>query len=47
MICITIAGNNLNFRSPVFWIVLAVDLALMALAFFYTKNKLVNKEENS
>lgn len=37
MVCITILGANLDFHSPVFWIVLAVDLLLMGFGFLYTK----------
>lgn len=47
MICFTIAGNELSVRSPVFWIVLGIDLLLMAFGFFYTKKNIIanNKEE--
>ena len=41
MICFTIAGNNLSIRSPVFWIVLVVDLALIAFGILYTRRKFV------
>lgn len=37
MVCITILGANLDFHSPVFWTVLAVDLLLMGFGFLYTK----------
>jgi len=43
MICFTIAGNELSVRSPIFWIVLAVDLALMAFGFFYTKRNILSE----
>ena len=37
MVCITILGANLDFHSPVFWIVLAADLLLMGFGLLYTK----------
>ena len=43
MICFTIAGNNLSIRSPVFWIVLIVDLALIAFGILYTRKKVINQ----
>ena len=39
MICFTIMGNTFNLRSPAFWIVLAIDLGLIAFGILYTKNK--------
>lgn len=39
MICFTIAGNELSVRSPVFWIVLAIDLVLIAFGILYTRKK--------
>ena len=41
MICFTIAGNHLSLRSPVFWIVLVIDLALIAFGILYTRRKFV------
>lgn len=43
MICFTIAGNNLNLRSPVFWVVLVIDLALIAFGILYTRKKVVKE----
>ena len=45
MICFTIAGNHLSIRSPVFWIVLVIDLGLIAFGILYTRKKVVSKEE--
>lgn len=39
MICFTIMGNTFNLRSPAFWIVLAIDLGLIAFGILYTRNK--------
>ena len=43
MICFTIAGNNLNLRSPVFWVVLIIDLALIAFGILYTRKKVAKE----
>ena len=43
MVCFTIAGNNLSVRSPVFWIVLVIDLALIAFGIIYTKKQAENE----
>ena len=44
MICFTIAGNNLSIRSPIFWIVLIIDLALIAFGILYTRRKFATEE---
>ena len=43
MVCFTIAGNHLSIRSPVFWLVLVIDLGLIAFGILYTKNKLTKE----
>ena len=43
MICFTIAGNNLSIRSPIFWIVLIIDLGLIAFGILYTRKKVVKE----
>ena len=43
MICFTIAGNHLSLRSPAFWIVLLIDLALILFGILYTKKKMGNE----
>lgn len=43
MVCFTIAGNELSFRSPLFWIVLVIDLCMMAFGFLYTKKHILPK----
>lgn len=46
MVCFCILGNSLDFRSPVFWIVLAIDLTLILGAIWYTKHKLVGQRSD-
>ena len=40
MICCTIVGSDLNFRSPVFWGILCCDLTIIAVCTIYTKRRL-------
>lgn len=47
MVCFCILGNQLDLRSPVFWLVLAIDLLLILGAFWYTRHKLVREEDQS
>ena len=39
MICFTIMGSTWDIRSPAFWIVLTIDLALIAFGIIYTRKK--------
>lgn len=45
MVCFCILGNSLDFRSPVFWIVLAIDLVLILGAIWYTRHKLTIQDD--
>ena len=42
MVCFTIAGSHMSVRSPVFWLVLLIDLALITFGILYTKRKMKN-----
>lgn len=45
MICFTIAGAELSLRSPLFWLVLAIDGVLILFGILYTKKKIINRQE--
>ena len=45
MICCTIIGSDLNFRSPVFWAILGCDLVIIATCTIYTKRRLERKKD--
>ena len=36
MVCLVIAGNSLDFRSPVFWVFLAINTVLVVCSVVYT-----------
>lgn len=40
MVCLVIAGNSLDFSSPVFWIFLAINTVLVVCSVVYTLRKL-------
>ena len=40
MVCLCILGNNLDFKSPVFWAMLALNLVLLLGSLWYTRHKL-------
>ena len=44
MICFAVMGSTFDLGNPVFWIVLAVDLALIAFGVFYTRRQLKGKK---
>lgn len=44
MVCCTIIGSDLNFRSPVFWAILGCDLVIIATCTIYTKRRLDRKK---
>ena len=46
-VCFTILGNRLDFRSPVFWVFLVINVALIAYALFYCHKKLAAPAEPS
>lgn len=46
-VCFTILGNRLDFRSPVFWVFLVINVALIAYALFYCHKKLAAPTEPS
>ena len=46
MVCFTIAGAELNLRSPLFWLVLAIDGVLILFGILYTKKKILKRQEN-
>lgn len=39
-ICFTILGNRLDLRSPVFWVFLVIDVALLLFALLYCKRRM-------
>lgn len=43
MICCTIIGSDLNFRSPVFWGILCCDLVVIGICAVYTRKQLHRK----
>lgn len=45
MICCTIVGSDLNFRSPVFWAILGCDLVIITTCTIYTKRRLDRKKD--
>lgn len=40
MVCLVIAGNSLDFSSPVFWVFLAINTVLVVCSVVYTLRKL-------
>ena len=40
MVCLVIAGNSLDFSSPVFWIFLGINTVLVVCSVVYTLRKL-------
>ena len=44
MICFAVMGSTFDLGNPVFWIVLAIDLALIAFGVFYTRRQLKSKQ---
>lgn len=46
-ICFTILGNRLDFRSPVFWVFLVINVVLIAYALFYCHKRLTTPAEPS
>lgn len=44
MICFTIMGSTFDLHSPAFWIVLAIDFALIAFGILYTRKKVKTEE---
>ena len=46
MVCFTIAGAELNLRSPLFWLVLAIDGVLILFGILYTKKKILKRQES-
>ena len=46
-VCFTILGNRLDFRSPVFWVFLVINVVLIAYALFYCHKKLAAPAEPS
>lgn len=46
-ICFTILGNRLDFRSPVFWVFLVINVVLIAYALFYCHKRLAAPAEPS
>lgn len=41
MLCFTIAGSQLSLRSPLFWVILAVNVSMIAVGVWYTRKKIV------
>ncbi len=46
MVCLTIAGAELNFRSPLFWVMLAINTVMVIFGVSYTARK-IKKEKQS
>lgn len=46
MVCFTIAGAELNLRSPLFWLVLAIDGVLILFGILYTKKIILKRQES-
>lgn len=46
-VCFTILGNRLDFRSPVFWVFLVINVVLIAYALVYCHQKLAAPTEPS
>lgn len=46
-ICFTILGSRLDFRSPVFWVFLVINVVLIAYALFYCHKRLAAPTEPS
>lgn len=44
MICFAVMGSTFDLGNPVFWIVLAIDLALIAFGVLYTRRQLKSKQ---
>lgn len=47
MVCLCILGNNLDFKSPVFWAMLALNLVLLLGSLWYTRHKLVQSSSRT
>lgn len=47
MICITILGSELTLRSVWFWIVLAIDLAMIVGSYWYDRKKKENDKKSN
>ena len=47
MVCLCILGNNLDFKSPVFWAMLALNLVLLLGSLWYTRHKLVQSSNRT
>lgn len=46
MVCSSIAGAELNLRSALFWLVLAIDGVLILFGILYTKKKILKRQES-
>ena len=47
MVCLCILGNNLDFKSPVFWAMLALNLVLLLGSLWHTRHKLVQSSSRT
>ena len=43
MLCFTIVGNEFSFRNPLFWVILLINLCMIAGGFWYTRRRLKQK----
>lgn len=43
MICVTIFGRELDFRSPAFWVAVAVEVTVIITAYMYSRKRLLKK----
>ena len=41
MLCFTIFGNGWNFQNPAFWIILALNVCMIAGGIVYTKKRIL------
>ena len=44
MICVTIFGRELDFRSPAFWVAVAVEVTVIITAYMYSRKRLLKKK---